>query len=147
MRALRRSGRRFRVHRIDGLEMAVDVTDGTARLLHFYGQSCEPGLTRALRQRLAPGDVFLDIGATIGFFPVLAGHRRGRRDVSSRSSRIPRRAAILCETSAGSEADRFLREEGYEVGALDAYRAAFGNYCYERRTTDPAAASARSARG
>ena len=70
MRALRRSGRRFRVHRIDGLEMAVDVTDGTARLLHFYGQSCEPGLTRALRQRLAPGDVFLDIGATIGFFPV-----------------------------------------------------------------------------
>jgi FkbM family methyltransferase len=256
MGALRRSGRRFRVHRIDGLEMAVDVTDGTARLLHFYGQSYEPGLTRALRQRLAPGDVFLDIGANIGFFSVLAGltvgptgrvvafepHPEARAvlrmaidanrlgdvveivpaavadrdgivalflsvdsilsttDPSRSPARgeftfpesieVPRiaidgwlaehsdlrpriraikidvegteadvlrgmqetlrtcpRAAILCETSAGSDADRFLRGEGYEVVALDTYRAAFGNYCYERRPTDPAASAARSSRG
>jgi len=256
MRALRRSGRRFRVHRIEGLEVAVDVTDGTARLLHFYGQSYEPGLSRALRQRLAPGDVLLDIGANIGYFSVLAGltvapagrviafephpaarevlqqavaanrlgeiveivpaavaDRDGRvslflsqdsvlsttdpsrspmRDaftfpdsievpritvdgwLAGRPELAPRirvikidvegteadvlrgmrdtlrncpRAAILCETSAGGDADRFLREEGYEVAALDSYRDAFGNYCYERPTTGPAASAARSARG
>jgi FkbM family methyltransferase len=46
---------------------------GSARLLHFYGEPYEPGLSRALRDRLAPGDVFLDIGANIGYFSVLAG--------------------------------------------------------------------------
>src|SRR6185436_12577163 len=100
MRALRRSGRRFRVHRIDGLEMAVDVTDGTARLLHFYGQSCEPGLTRALRQRLAPGDVFLDIGATIGFFPVLAGLTGGADGTCRRVRAASRGARRSCARPA-----------------------------------------------
>jgi len=256
MRAMRRSGRRFRVHRIDGLDVAVDVTDGTARLLHFYGESYEPGLTRALRQRLAPGDVCLDIGANIGYFSVLAGltvapagrviafePHPGAREVLQQAvaanrlgeiveivpaavadrdgrvslflsqdsvlsttdpSRSPARgeftfsesievpritvdgwlagradltprirmikidvegtevdvlrgmretlrhcpgAAIVCETTAGSDADRILREAGYEAVAVDLYRADFGNFCYERPAIDPAAASARSARG
>jgi len=256
IRALRRSGHRFRVHRVDGLEVAVDVTDGTARLLHYYGQPYEPGLTRALRQRLAPGDVCLDIGANIGYFSVLAGltvapggrviafePHPGAREVlhqalaanrlgeiveivpaavADRDGRVslflsqdsvlsttdpsrspmreaftfpdsievpritvdawlagrpelaPRirvikidvegteadvlrgmrdtlrhcpRAAILCETTADGEADRFLREEGYGAVAVDVYHADFGNFCYERRAIDPAAASARSARG
>jgi len=256
IRAYRRSARRFRLHRIEGVDAAVDVTDGTARLLHFYGQPYEPGLARALRQRLAPGDVFLDIGANIGYFSVLAGltvaptgrviafepHPAAREilrqavaanrldqiveivpaAVADRDgvvslflsqdsvlsttdpSRSPLRsdftfpdsievprlavdgwlagnpglaprirvikidvegteadvlrgmretlrscphAAIVCETTVGSDADRFLREQGYDATSVDVYRTDFGNFCYERRAIDPAAASARSARG
>ena len=255
IRRLRRSGRRFRTHHVTGLQMAVDVTDGSARLLHFYGEPYEPALSRALRDRLGPGDVFLDVGANIGYFSTLAGlvvgatgrvvafepHPEARlvlqlaiatnrlegiveivpAAVADRAgqvklfvgedsvlsttdpSRSPARehygfsgsidvpqvtvdgwlgahpelvpriraikidvegteadvlrgmpatlascpgAAILCETSAGSEADVLLRQQGYGVVTLDTIHAAFGNYCYERRTapTDPAASAPRS---
>jgi FkbM family methyltransferase len=256
MRAFRRSPRRFRVHRIERLDVAVDVTDATARLLHFYGQPYEPGLSRALRRRLGQGDVFLDIGANIGYFSVLAGltvapagrviafephpaarevlvqavaaNRLGeiveivpaavadrdgvaalflsvdsvlsttdpsrsplRHDYAFPDSiEVPRltvdgwlaahpdlaprirvikidvegteadvlrgmretlrtcpRAAILCETTAGSDADRFLREQGYDAAKIDVYHADFGNYCYERPAIGPAGSAARSARG
>jgi FkbM family methyltransferase len=73
IRSMRRSRRRFRVHEVAGIDLAVDVTDGSARLLHFYGKPYEPGLAQAIRERLGPGDVFLDIGANIGYFSVLAG--------------------------------------------------------------------------
>jgi FkbM family methyltransferase len=255
IRRLRQSGRRFRVHAVNGIDVAVDVTDGSARLLHFYDEPYEPGLSRALRDRLAPGDVFLDIGANIGYFSVLAGRIVGpagrvvafephpdarsvlqqavaandlagiveivpvavadrvgvvplfltadsvlsttdpfrsparahydfpgsidvpqvtvdewlgahaelvprlraiKIDVEGTEADVVRGmratldrcagAAILCETRAGSEADRFLREQGYQVVALDSLNAAFGNYCYERRATDPAASGARSSR-
>jgi FkbM family methyltransferase len=46
-------------------------------------------------------------------------------------------ATILCETSAGSDADVFLRERGYEGAPLDIRRGTFGNYCYERRARPP----------
>jgi FkbM family methyltransferase len=58
--------------RIAGLDLFVDVTDGSARLHYFHGESYEPGLTHALGRVLAPGDVFVDVGANIGFFSVLA---------------------------------------------------------------------------
>ena len=250
---LRRSDRRFRTHHVAGIEMVVDVTDTSGHLLHFYGRPYEPQLSRVLRNRLGPGDVFLDIGANIGYFSTLAGHIVGptgrviafephpeARSVLQRAiaanrlagivevvpaavadrggrvklflggssslsttdpSRAPARefdafaesievarttvdawlaeqpdlvpriravkidvegteadvlrgmratlgscpgAAILCETSAGSEADVLLRERGYDVVALDTMHAAFGNYCYERRATDPAASASRT---
>jgi FkbM family methyltransferase len=247
---LRRSGRRFRVHEVEGVEVAVDVTDGSARLLHFYGEPYEPCLSRALRERLVPADVFLDIGANIGYFSALAGrtvgpagrvfafephpgaravlqqtvaanHLNGIVEVvpaavadrygvvplflsgdsvlsTTDPSRSPARdqfafpnsievsqvtidgwgaahldmlpriraikidvegteinvlrgmcetlrkcpgAAILCETCADSDADRFLRAQGYSAVPLDSYSAVLGNYCYERATIVPAAAA------
>ena len=72
IRRLRVSNRRFRPLRIAGVAMAVDVTDATGRLDHFYGQPYEPGLANAVVKSLSPGDVFLDVGANIGFFSVLA---------------------------------------------------------------------------
>jgi len=76
---LRVSGRRFRRLAISGLDVAVDVTDGTGRLHYFYGQPYEPELARAVAECLSDGDVFIDVGANVGFFSVLAGKRVGRR--------------------------------------------------------------------
>jgi FkbM family methyltransferase len=241
---LRRSGRRFRVFAVAGVQMAVDVTDHTGRLHYFYGEPYEPELAQAVATRLKPGDVFVDVGANIGFFSVLAARvvttagtvvafephpdaRRvmvqavrenglsdrieivpaavGERSGSTRlflsqdsvisttdPSRSPApefafdraidvqqvtvddwfrsrpelvarigaikidvegteaeviagmrvtlqmspRAVILCETTAGSAADRLLAAWGYRASLLDRRRGDFGNYSYER--LDPA---------
>ena len=249
LRRLRGSSHRFRVLRVAGVDLAVDVTDATGRLHYFHDEPYEPGLSRAIAARLKPGDVFLDVGANAGYFSLLAGRlvAPGGRVVAfephsataaamaeavarnalagvieivpaavsdrdgmarlflsvdsvlsttdparspargefafPRSIEVPQvtldgwlaarpdlaprltavkidvegteadvlrgmRAtlercasiAILCETSAGSEADLFLRERGYEATPLDIRRGAFGNYCYEQRATAPAPA-------
>lgn len=72
VRRLRQSGDRFRRLTIAGLDVQVDVTDATGRLHWFHGEPYEPELVRAVRGSLGPGDVFVDVGANIGFFSVLA---------------------------------------------------------------------------
>ena len=69
---LRASGNRFRPLRVAGVDVHVDVTDGSGRLHYFHGEPYEPDSAQALRDRLAPGDVFVDVGANIGYFTVLA---------------------------------------------------------------------------
>jgi FkbM family methyltransferase len=48
----------------------VDTQDLIQRYLYMFGV-WEPHLTHWLRQRLKPGDVFVDVGANIGYFSVL----------------------------------------------------------------------------
>lgn len=75
---LRKSGRCYRRLPVAGIDMYVDVSDGTGRLHYFHDEPYEPGLSRAVRDVLKPGDVFLDIGANVGYFSVLAGRIVGR---------------------------------------------------------------------
>jgi FkbM family methyltransferase len=46
-------------------------------LHYFFQQPYEPGLVRHLSERLRQGDVFIDVGAHIGLFSVLAAHLVG----------------------------------------------------------------------
>jgi len=69
---LRRSGRPYRMLPIAGVDLAVDVTDATGRLHYFHAEPYEPGLSRAIADRLKPGDVFIDVGANVGYFSLLA---------------------------------------------------------------------------
>lgn len=71
---LRRSGQRFRRMRIAGADVFVDVTDGTGRLHYFYDEPYEPALVAALARLLKAGDVFIDVGANIGFLSTVAAH-------------------------------------------------------------------------
>ncbi|MEU4653493.1 FkbM family methyltransferase [Streptomyces sp. NPDC023723] len=59
-----------------GARFAVDTTDLIQRYLYLFGV-WEPHLTGWLRRRLRPGDTFVDVGANIGVFTVLASRLVG----------------------------------------------------------------------
>jgi FkbM family methyltransferase len=55
-----------------GFAMHLSTTDVVERHLYLYGQ-WEPDLSHFVRGRLRPGDVFVDVGANVGYFSLLAG--------------------------------------------------------------------------
>lgn len=59
-----------------GARFAVDTQDLIQRYLYLFGV-WEPRMTQWLRRRLAPGDTFVDVGANIGYFSVLASQLVG----------------------------------------------------------------------
>jgi FkbM family methyltransferase len=73
LRRLAGTPRRFRPLDVGGVPMQVDITTGMGRLHYFHGEPYEPELAAAIAGTLTRGDVFLDIGANIGFFTALAG--------------------------------------------------------------------------
>ncbi len=77
LKRLRGTGRQFRRLPVAGTEILVDITDATGRMHYFYDEPYEPELAAAVRDALRPGDVFLDIGANVGFFSILAARLVG----------------------------------------------------------------------
>jgi FkbM family methyltransferase len=71
-RRLRTSGRRFRTLDILGHAIILDVTDSSAYMRYFHAQPYEPELTAFLADTVRPGSVFVDVGANIGLFTLLA---------------------------------------------------------------------------
>jgi hypothetical protein len=74
---LQRGGERFRPVSVLGRRLQLDITDATGRYPFFYGTPYEPAVTDAIATALKPGDVFIDVGANIGYFTVLAAHLVG----------------------------------------------------------------------
>jgi FkbM family methyltransferase len=54
-----------------GARFAVDTQDLIQRYLYLFGV-WEPRMTQWLTRRLRPGDTYVDVGANIGYFSVLA---------------------------------------------------------------------------
>jgi FkbM family methyltransferase len=71
-RRLRASGRRFRRVDILGHPLTLDITDGSVYLRYFHAQPYEPDLTAFIADTVRPGSVFVDVGANVGFFTLLA---------------------------------------------------------------------------
>ncbi|HEY2433651.1 MAG TPA: FkbM family methyltransferase [Vicinamibacterales bacterium] len=69
---LRLGGERFRPVHVHGCRLQLDITDATGRMPYFYATPYEAAVTDAIVTALQPGDVFLDVGANIGYFTVLA---------------------------------------------------------------------------
>lgn len=59
-----------------GATFATDTQDLIQRYLYAFGE-WEPHMTAWLRRRLKPGDVFVDVGANIGYYSVLASRLVG----------------------------------------------------------------------
>jgi penicillin amidase len=70
-RLARLTGRRFRRATSFGAVMSCDPVDILdARILHFG--IWEPRITQLISTLLAPGDIFIDVGANIGYYSLLA---------------------------------------------------------------------------
>lgn len=65
-----------KVQVIDRIKMNVDLRDLIQSYLFYFG-IWEPTLTDFIRNRLSHGDVFVDVGANIGYFSCLASKRVG----------------------------------------------------------------------
>jgi FkbM family methyltransferase len=74
---LRRSGHRYREVTIRNQRFYVDITDPTGRFSFFYSTPYEKAVVDAVITALKPGDVFLDVGAHLGYFSAVAARRVG----------------------------------------------------------------------
>lgn len=73
---LRDHPRRRVVETLSGARFAVDTQDLIQRYLYLFGV-WEPHMTSWLQRRLKPGDGFVDVGANVGVFSVLASRLVG----------------------------------------------------------------------
>jgi FkbM family methyltransferase len=62
----------MRVVEVLGHRLQLDVSDRTGRMPYFYRTPYEEAVTEAIVRTLRPGDVFVDVGANIGYFTALA---------------------------------------------------------------------------
>lgn len=60
-----------------GARMDLQTPDLVSGVIYATGL-WEPSITHLIRERLRPGDVFVDVGANIGYFSLLAAHLVGR---------------------------------------------------------------------
>jgi FkbM family methyltransferase len=68
---IKRSMPQRRVLTYFGSTMNVDVRDLVSRMIFWFGR-WEPNLSSAIESILAEGDVFVDVGANIGYYSLLA---------------------------------------------------------------------------
>ena len=59
-----------------GGRISVDLTDHIQRQIYFLGHY-ERNITDLVFRTIKPGDTFLDIGANVGYYSILAGHLVG----------------------------------------------------------------------
>lgn len=76
-----------------GAKMRCDPVDSIQRAIMFFGV-WEPGVSRVIEDRLQPGDVFVDVGANIGYDSLLAANQ-GATVVAVEAS--PRIYEKLCD--------------------------------------------------
>ncbi|MEU8704126.1 FkbM family methyltransferase [Streptomyces sp. NPDC048565] len=73
---LRDNPRRRVVDTVYGAKFAVDTQDLIQRYIYMFGV-WEPNMSRWLRRRLRHGDTFVDVGANVGYFSMLAAQLVG----------------------------------------------------------------------
>ncbi len=62
----------------DGVRMRIRFPDKIQKHIYLFGV-WEPGITRFVKSRLRPGDLFIDVGANVGYYTLLAAKRVGPR--------------------------------------------------------------------
>jgi FkbM family methyltransferase len=106
----------------DGTRVCVDTRDIVQRYLYQFG-IWEPSLTSWLTRTLRPGDVFVDVGANIGYYALLAARLVGNRGSVVAIEPSPVAHAALRRNVARNHADN-VRLVSYAV-AEDHHELAF----------------------
>src|SRR4051794_22516198 len=100
---LRSDGRAFVTTTVDGVTMAGNTADMIQRYLYLFGV-WEPALTAWLRPRLLPGRTFVDVGANIGYFSLLAARLGGATSRVVAVEALPATFALLKDNVARNAA-------------------------------------------
>jgi FkbM family methyltransferase len=72
MNRLRRTGHKYRSVSVRDFAVDVDITDVSGRMSFFYSSPYRQQVVDAMITALKPGDVFLDVGAHLGYFSMIA---------------------------------------------------------------------------
>jgi len=104
-----------------GADMIVDARDVVGQYIYYFGV-WEPVLSAWITSRLRTGDVFVDVGAYIGYFSLLAAKAVGRSggvvsiepapqvfDLLTENVRMNRAGNIRCENIAAWDREAKLR--------------------------------------
>jgi FkbM family methyltransferase len=122
---------------VSGDLLAVDARDTVGRYIYYFG-TWEPNLTAWLQRSLRPGDVFVDVGANVGYFTLLASRLVGpdgrvvaiealpeihtvlERNVRANDARNVR-AACVAAWNEDAALEMFTRVSGGPTGTSTAY--------------------------
>lgn len=127
-RLLAPSGRLFRARPSGGFAISCDLRDPVQACV-FYRGVYEPEVVRCLARALRPGDVFVDVGANIGYFTSIAARQVG---VSGR---------VLAFEPAADIAERLredVRAAGQEAAHVEVHEVALGDSARDGRLVDVA---------
>ena len=106
---------RFRV------PMRVDARDTIGRYIAYFGV-WEPHLTALIEQTLRPGDAFVDVGANVGYFSLLASTLVGEGGSVVAIEAAPQTAALLAENVRGRSNVRTISAAAWDANcSLDFY--------------------------
>src|SRR5258708_5511745 len=78
-RVWRRLGQRYATVRVNGYWMTFDLQDTIISDWLFLKRTWEPYESSLMQKVLRPGSTFVDIGAHIGYYSLLAARQLGRR--------------------------------------------------------------------
>lgn len=108
--------RRFVTRTASGSLIAGDTGDIVQRYIFLYGV-WEPNLTAWLKRRLRRGDVFVDVGANIGYFSLLASHLVGGKGTVVAVEASP---SICAQLRANIDLNRLVNVRVVNAAVADA---------------------------
>ena len=100
-----------------GGQLVVDLTDEMRQL--YFESVYEPVTSRYVREHLADGDVFVDVGANYGYFALLAAGAVGQRGAVHAFEPNPRVVDVLRESIHLSGFDRRVHVHGVALSDAD----------------------------
>jgi FkbM family methyltransferase len=112
-----------------GARIPCDLSDLIQRKIAYFG-IWEPNLTGYLRRALAPGNVFVDVGANIGYYALLGAKLVGPQGLVVAIEASPKIFASLSENIARNRAKNVRavnRAAAYESGRMPVFAAPHDN--------------------
>ncbi|MGI5470002.1 FkbM family methyltransferase [Streptomyces sp. CA-132043] len=93
-----------------GATFTTETQDLIQRYTYLFGV-WEPHLTQWLERRLKPGDAFVDVGANIGYYSLLASHLVGESGKVVSIEASPRFHSVLVDEARGQQLHQPARRQ------------------------------------
>lgn len=109
------------VETVFGSKIRVHSNDDVGRCIYYFGV-WEPNLTAWITRSLSPGDTFVDVGANIGYFSLLAAGLVGKQGSVVSIEAVPDTCKLLSSNLRlnGSDNVRVVATAAWDsIGSLD----------------------------